>query len=503
MNWKKHGLVWISVGAIITGVIWYDREDPRTIYTEDYVEILSGVMERDWAFVEGTNTPSFASNSVPYYMSYNILNDKFFLPLYYLAIKGNPGWLMGDVSDKQKIASCGFGWINAGVVDHIQRYELPDVIDAYNMGIVSTQHILTTSSRMPSEEYTTDISRTNAPFAYLTGVSYTGGAICEDPNAGNWWSTTNLYKFTPQMTTNRAYTVDVLDEMNHALTNMYRTIHVTSAPVAQRRLTTNWDLFYSTSTPSSPSFPANNVSAMWSYNSGVSKIEENFYNVSVPRKVISCTYFASWLADGARYSGSSSWNWRSSSTTTKSITANRCFGCSTGYPPVEAIKSNMVERVRVYVVLSIRYNSNILSTLYPGCHANNATTVDYANLNAMLSNTFGYNVGVASIPSIPVGYSSSYPIVEYLINTNYDFNNEVILNLLHDESDPTSEVLFDFGVTSVNVPDLKIKNYTRSYSAGVTVDRDVRRERWTQYREMIATHFVTVVDWKFTHPYIN
>jgi len=259
---RKYGLVYVSIGLAITGSLWYMRENP-TIRGEDVAELASAVVERQTiAYLTGTNSPSFASNNIPVWITLSGLMDKILTPSRDMATREDYAppsiyWLNDDISDGDAITGYKAQWYVASTnaetgsgaysstVHTVTSYRLTG--PSNNV----TDYAWTTASRTPGNwTFLSNTTRTNAPLGRsIYGV--TNGWV--EGTAKSWWGEigngTNVYAYwSERFVDSGLVTVNLLhgggqvvtSEEIHFTTNNY----ATPQTVSIKNTTTNTAAYF-------------------------------------------------------------------------------------------------------------------------------------------------------------------------------------------------------------------------------------------------------------------
>jgi hypothetical protein len=215
-GYVKYGCIWLSVGCMITGTLWYTRDDLH-IRGEDAAALLAGYTERNLlAYATGTNAPVWPTNlvsSIPQWSTYygKILSGSRFIATNTPTSLPAVLWLDASLTaptDGDTLTTYGNTWAVSSIATNAYAEEGRADRLRYNWSIQNPtnnaqDHIPSTASRMPAEGIMLfpRLAATNAPFVpllypYITASAAHLAGIW--PN-GNWWTRigngTSVYQY--------------------------------------------------------------------------------------------------------------------------------------------------------------------------------------------------------------------------------------------------------------------------------------------------------------------
>lgn len=515
MNWKKHGLVWVSAGAIITGVIWHERSDKKTIYAEDYAEVLSGVLERSKiAYLTADQEPDLDSLKIPYYMTTAQLKSEIMdaarstatnspttLPAIY--------WLPETAKHGDVLTSYDYHWRTNSIQTQSyggqlsgQQHTVYDII--LSTPETHTDHTLTTASRSPAQgvSYHQGVSPTNAPLGKLFWG--TAGA-CK--NNATWWRDINngdtAYKYTQETDTGKLlpyYTVTNLAETANVITNLNTSIYICGINKLnfETAVTKTWGsgkgVSYGTNST------ALITAQLWGQSQSELQIYQETTNIVFNPIIAYCNRIATHQVKFWDEKPAINANYTFGATLRKSMYK----GCELPYPSMYAITNNYVDKISVYII--VKNSVSIQSASGAGQNYSDPYLLameisgSYAAINQMLLETLQ-----AADPPV----ADYKPLPFYAASTTRSLRASTInqpppiirLAKVAEKSTPTERFKFGFGNLDDIMPDYYV-SYSRNYRIDFDFDIQTTTESSRYFNsEVNILAFAVVVDWKWKHPY--
>ena len=212
----KYGCIWLSVGCLVTGTLWYTRSDLH-IRGEDAAALLAGYTERSLlAYATGTNAPAWPTNRVSSIPEWSVYYGKILSGSRFIATNtptSLPAVLWLDASlaapaDGDALTTYGNTWAVSSIYTNDYAEEGRSDRLRYGWSIQNPTNnaqdqLPSTASRMPAAGIMLfpRLAATNAPFVPLLYpyVSASAAHLEGSWPKGNWWTRigngTSVYQY--------------------------------------------------------------------------------------------------------------------------------------------------------------------------------------------------------------------------------------------------------------------------------------------------------------------